>query len=188
MRLGTLVVGLCIGPCGVIVSLSSRKAALTGRDGFSALVTIGRGTTMFYQDLNTELSFVPTVLYIDDNVQSIDIISRLLYAKTDWRLITSTQGLEGVDIALTLQPELILLDLVLPDINGLEVLQRLRADVRTVDTPIIMLSAEAHKDKIEECLAAGANDYFVKPCDLHQFLSALYSFMSGDLHWTPVGV
>jgi two-component system chemotaxis sensor kinase CheA len=143
---------------------------------------------MFFQDLCPELSFAPTVLHVDDNVESIDIISRLLYAKTDWRLITSTLGVEGVEIALRLEPDLILLDLQLPDINGLEILHQLRADVRTVDTPVIMLSAEAHRNKIDECLAAGANDYFVKPCDLHQFLGALNAFMNGDVHWTPVGV
>jgi CheY-like chemotaxis protein len=141
---------------------------------------------MFYQDLNPELAFVPTVLYVDDNVHSLDIISRLFHAKTDWRLITSTLGLEGVDIAVTLQPDMILLDLQLPDISGLAVLQQLRADVRTCDTPIIMLSAEAHQNKIDECIAAGANDYFVKPCDLSSFLTALNAFMSGDMHWSPV--
>ena len=141
---------------------------------------------MFYQDLSPELSFVPTVLYVDDNVQSLDIVSRLLHAKTDWRLITSTVGVEGVDIALTLRPDMILLDLQLPDISGLAVLQQLRADVRTCDTPIIMLSAEAHQKKIDECMAAGATDYFVKPCDLQSFLTALHAFMSGDMHWSPV--
>jgi CheY-like chemotaxis protein len=143
---------------------------------------------MFYQDLSPELSFAPTVLYVDDNVQSIDIVSRLLHAKTDWRLITSTLGVEGLDIATTLLPDLILLDLQLTDVSGFGVLRQLRADVRTADTPIIMLSAEAHQHRIDECLAAGANDYFVKPCDLHQFLAALHAFMSGDMHWTPVGV
>lgn len=143
---------------------------------------------MFSNDIRPELSFAPTVLYVDDNLQSIDIISRLVHAKTDWRLITSTLGSEGLDIATTLQPDLILLDLQLPDISGLGVLRLLRSDVRTADTPIIMLSAEAHQSKIDECLAAGANDYFAKPCDLHQFLTALHAFMSGDMHWTPVGV
>lgn len=143
---------------------------------------------MFYQDISPELAFVPTVLYVEDNMHSIDIISRLLHAKTEWRLITSTLGIEGLEMALTLRPELILLDLQLPDISGLDVLRVLRADARTADTPIIMLSAEAHQEKIEECMAAGASDYFVKPCDLHQFLTALHTFMRGDAHWTPVHV
>jgi CheY-like chemotaxis protein len=141
---------------------------------------------MFYQDLSPELSFVPNVLYVDDNVHSLDIISRLLRAKTDWRLITSTLGVEAVDIARTIRPDMILLDLQLPDISGLAVLRQLRADVRTCNTPIIMLSAEAHQKKIDECMAAGANDYFVKPCDLASFLTALRAFMSGDVHWAPV--
>jgi CheY-like chemotaxis protein len=143
---------------------------------------------MFFQDLNPELSFVPTVLYVDDNVHSLDIISRLLHSKTDWRLITSTLGVEGVEIALTLRPDMILLDLQLPDISGLSVLRQLRGDHRTRETPIIMFSAEAHQNKIDECMAAGANDYFVKPCDLQQFVTALHAFMSGDVHWSPVRV
>ena len=143
---------------------------------------------MFYQDISPELAFVPTVLYVDDNVHSIDIISRLLHAKTQWRIITSTLGVEGLEMALALQPDVILLDLQLPDISGLDVLRVLRADVRTADTPIIMLSAEAHEDKIEECMAAGASDYFVKPCDLHQFLAVLHGYMLGDVQWTPVRV
>ena len=144
---------------------------------------------MFYQDINPEFSFVPTVLYIDDNIHSIDIISRLLHAKTNWRLMTSMLGVEGVEIATALLPDLILLDLQLPDINGLEVLRQLRADPRTSETPIIMLSAEAHQHKIDECLNAGADDYFVKPCDLNQFVVALHSFMrGGDRQWLPVRV
>jgi CheY-like chemotaxis protein len=143
---------------------------------------------MFYQDINPEFSFVPTVLYVDDNIHSIDIISRLLHAKTQWRVITSMLGVEGVEIATTLLPDLILLDLQLPDINGLDVLRQLRADVRTSATPIIMLSAEAHQSKIDECLNAGANDYFVKPCDLNLFVIALHSFMRSDRQWSPVRV
>jgi CheY-like chemotaxis protein len=143
---------------------------------------------MFHQDISPELAFVPSVLYVDDNIQSIDIISRLLHAKTHWRLMTSMLGVEGVEIATTLRPDLILLDLQLPDINGLDVLRQLRGDFRTSETPILMLSAEAHQNKIDECLSAGANDYFVKPCDLNQFLIALHAFMRGDRHWSPVRV
>ena len=143
---------------------------------------------MFYQDISPELTFVPTVLYVDDNVQSIDIISRLLHSKTHWRLITSMLGFEGIEIATTLRPDLVLLDLQLPDINGLDVIRQLRADRRTCDTPIIMLSAEAHQNKIDECLLAGASEYFAKPCDLNEFLDALHAFMRGDAHWTPVRV
>jgi CheY-like chemotaxis protein len=143
---------------------------------------------MFYQDISPEFSFVPTVLYVDDNIHSIDIISRLLHAKTQWRVITSMLGVEGVEIATTLLPDLILLDLQLPDIHGLDVLRQLRADSRTSETPILMLSAEAHQNKIDECLNAGANAYFVKPCDLNQIVLALYSFMRADRQLSPVHV
>ncbi len=143
---------------------------------------------MYFEDITPELSLAATVLYIDDNLHSIDIISRLLHVKTDWRLITSRLGVEGVEIALTLCPDLILLDLQLPDISGIDVLRRLRSDVRTADTPIVMLSAEAHPDKIDQCLAAGANDYVAKPCDLREFLSTLEVFMSGCVRWTPLKV
>ena len=82
-------------------------------------------------------------------------------------------GASGIDRARTAQPDLILLDMQLPDIDGLEVLRRLRADPATAAIPCIALSANAMPEDIQVALGAGFADYWTKPLDFRVFLGAL---------------
>ena len=85
----------------------------------------------------------------------------------------SGDGASGVALAGSLRPDLILIDMQLPDMDGHEVLRRLRAQAGTAATPCIALSANALPDDIERALAAGFADYWTKPIDLGAFLAAL---------------
>jgi signal transduction histidine kinase len=113
------------------------------------------------------------VLYIEDNPVNALIISELLARRSDLELAVATDGTRGVEMAQRLLPQLILLDMHLPDIDGLEVMRRLQADVRTAHIPCIALSANAMPEDIDRTLQAGASDYWTKPLDFRAFMGAL---------------
>jgi PAS domain S-box-containing protein len=113
------------------------------------------------------------LLYIEDNPVNAMIISELLGRRSDLELSVAIDGTRGVELAQALLPQLILLDMQLPDIDGLEVMQRLQADVRTAHIPCIALSANAMPEDIERALQAGVSDYWTKPLDFRAFMTAL---------------
>jgi PAS domain S-box-containing protein len=114
-----------------------------------------------------------TVLYIEDNLASFQLMDRIFARWTGVKLISAMQGRLGVDLAMQHHPDLVLLDLHLPDIHGYEVLQRLRGNDATRDIPIIVTSADATSGQIERLLEAGADDYLTKPLDIPQFTEAV---------------
>jgi CheY-like chemotaxis protein/anti-sigma regulatory factor (Ser/Thr protein kinase) len=115
------------------------------------------------------------LLYIEDNPVNVLIVQELLTQRPDLELHTAADGLSGVREALGRQPDLILIDMQLPDIDGHEVLRRLRAGTGTAATPCIALSANAMPEDIERALQAGFDDYWTKPLDLRVFLRSLES-------------
>ena len=94
------------------------------------------------------------------------------------RLLTAMQGSLGLELAREHQPDLILLDLHLPDMLGDEVLRRLQADPRTRDIPVVVLSADAVPSHIARLRAAGAVAYLTKPLDVVQFFTTLHEILS----------
>jgi PAS domain S-box-containing protein len=113
------------------------------------------------------------LLYIEDNPVNALIISELVARRPDLQLHLAGDGLSGVDMARQLQPELVLLDMQLPDIDGHEVLRRLRSLPATADIPCIALSANAMPEDIALALDAGMLDYWTKPLDFSVFMAAL---------------
>ena len=114
-----------------------------------------------------------TVLYIEDNLPNVQLMEGILTHRPEVRLLTALQGALGVELARQHRPNVILLDLHLPDINGDEVLRRLRADVATRDIPVVMISADATPGQIQRLIVAGANDYLSKPFNIAHFLRVL---------------
>jgi CheY-like chemotaxis protein len=86
------------------------------------------------------------------------------------RLMSAVQGRLGLDLAYQHQPDLILLDLHLPDLSGDEVLRRLQADTRTRRTPVVMISADATPGQVDRLLCAGAASYMTKPLNVEKLL------------------
>jgi CheY-like chemotaxis protein len=122
-----------------------------------------------------------TILYIEDNLYNVQLVERLLLQRPDVQLLTSVQGIPGIDIAQARHPDLILLDVHLPDINGFDVLQRLRTDPVTAIIPIVVLSADATPGQVTKFTEAGANEYFTKPLDLKLLLGLIDSYLGeGD--------
>jgi signal transduction histidine kinase/ActR/RegA family two-component response regulator len=117
---------------------------------------------------------VGRVLYIEDNRANLQIVDSIL---TDLRpgieLHTATDGRAGAELAEQRRPDLLLLDLNLPDMQGEEVLRRLRARTETADVPILILSADSTSRNITRLLKTGADAYLTKPLDVPQFLDTV---------------
>lgn len=121
-----------------------------------------------------------TVLYIEDNISNLRLVERLLTHRPSVRLISALQGRLGQELAVQHHPDLILLDVHLPDIPGAEVLRRLRAEPSTNDIPVVMLSADATQSQIDRFLNAGAAGYLVKPLDLNALLAVLDELLAAN--------
>jgi hypothetical protein len=113
------------------------------------------------------------LLYIEDNPVNALIIGELMARRGDLALQVAVDGSSGVSQARALLPDLILLDMQLPDFDGYEVLRRLRAEPRTAAIPCIALSANAMPQDIERALKAGMSDYWTKPLDFKAFMASL---------------
>ncbi|MBI5777038.1 MAG: PAS domain S-box protein, partial [Nitrospirae bacterium] len=119
-----------------------------------------------------------TVLYIEDNLPNYQLVERLVEKRPDVKLIGAMQGKLGVELAVAHRPDVILLDLNLPDIQGDEVVLRLREHPETAAIPVVMLSADAMQKQIDKLLAAGAQKYLTKPIEVTQFYSLLDELMT----------
>src|SRR5713226_3461712 len=114
-----------------------------------------------------------TILYIEDNLANLRLIEGALNRRPGITLLTATQASIGLDLARQQQPDLILLDLHLPDAPGQELLRQLKADPRTRSIPVIVISADATPAQMRNLLAAGAQVYLTKPIDVPRFFQAL---------------
>ena len=119
------------------------------------------------------------LLYIEDNLANLDLVETFLLTRPGWKLVPALQGRIGVELAREHRPDLVLLDLHLPDISGEEVLRRLRADPRTATIPIVIISADATRDSLDRLRGAGADAYLTKPLDLDDFLATLETHLPG---------
>ncbi len=119
-----------------------------------------------------------TVLYIEDNQENYNLVERLVERRPGIQLIGAMQGKLGVELAVAHRPDAILLDLNLPDIQGDEVLLRLREHPETATIPVVMLSADVMPKQIDKLLAAGAKKYLTKPIDVTQFYALLDALMA----------
>jgi len=116
---------------------------------------------------------VSTVLYIEDDVANVQLVERLLMQRPNINLITSLLGGLGIELAQQYRPDLILLDVHLTDLHGFEVLERLQGDSRTIDIPVVVLSADATTWQRRRFRNAGVYEYLSKPFDLQQLLDVI---------------
>ncbi|MGZ8921432.1 MAG: PAS domain S-box protein, partial [Limisphaerales bacterium] len=114
-----------------------------------------------------------TLLYVEDNPANLKLIEQLIERRTDIRLLTAVNGTLGVDLAREALPEVILMDINLPGISGIEALQILRADPATAHIPIVALSANAMARDLEKGLEAGFFRYLTKPIKVKELMDTL---------------
>jgi CheY-like chemotaxis protein len=113
------------------------------------------------------------VLYIEDDPVNFTLVERILEFRPTLTLMHARTGNDGVELAHTYRPRLILLDLNLPDMHGSEVLRRLQNQAETAAVPVVVLSADATPSQIERLLTAGARNYLTKPFDIDPFLAVV---------------
>ena len=118
----------------------------------------------------------PRILIVDDQPMNVDILKTRL-AVHGYELLTATDGAEALAIASTQQPDLILLDIMMPRIDGIEVCQRLKADTALPFMPIIMVTAKADSKDIVAGLDAGADEYLTKPVDQASLVARVKSML-----------
>jgi PAS domain S-box-containing protein len=114
-----------------------------------------------------------TLLYVEDNPANMRLVEQLIERRPDIRLITAINGMLGIELARTAQPTLILMDINLPGISGIEALKTLRADPATAHIPVVALSANAMYRDIEKGLEMGFFRYLTKPIKVKEFMDTL---------------
>jgi PAS domain S-box-containing protein len=119
-----------------------------------------------------------TILYIEDQDLNLRLVERILGPRPQYHLITAMLGAEGIALAWEERPDLILLDLNLPDMTGDAVLHRLKSDPTTRQIPVIMVSADAMGERNDTLLRLGASGYLTKPYKLDEFMRVIESALS----------
>jgi signal transduction histidine kinase/ActR/RegA family two-component response regulator len=119
-----------------------------------------------------------TILYIEDNPANIEVVSRFVKGLPNASVRSVASGRAGIESAVCDNPDIILLDLDLPDLHGSQILHELKADTKTAHIPIVILSADANPGTVRRLLHHGALAYLTKPIDLVEFAKLLGSATS----------
>ena len=114
-----------------------------------------------------------TLLYIEDNLANMQLVEQLIARRPDMRLLTAGDAILGIAIARTRLPEVILMDINLPGMSGIQALKILRDDQLTAHIPVLAISANAMPHDIRKGLEAGFSRYLTKPIDVNEFMDAL---------------
>ncbi len=114
-----------------------------------------------------------TLLYVEDNPANLKLVERIIARQPNMRLLTAVNGLSGIEIAHEIQPDLILMDINMPGISGIEAMKILRSDPVTRHIPIIAVSANAKPLDIERGQEAGFFSYLTKPIKVDEFMEAM---------------
>jgi PAS domain S-box-containing protein len=120
------------------------------------------------------------VHYIEDNETNIEVMRGIFAQRPQVRLAVSVRGLQGLEDLRRAPPDLLLLDLQLPDIGGLEVLRQMRQDSALAGIPVVVVSADATSLHMQEALQAGALHYVTKPVDVAPFLALVDSVLNDE--------
>jgi CheY-like chemotaxis protein len=118
---------------------------------------------------------MPKILLVEDNEMNRDMLSRRLIRR-GYEVVIAVDGQQGVDMAGSIAPNLILMDMSLPVIDGWEATRRIKASEATKNIPVIALTAHAMSGDREQALAAGCDDYDTKPIDLARLLPKIEKF------------
>ena len=178
---------------GIGLVVSKRLVELMGGEiGVESLVGVG---SVFWIELNSSEAMQPdesndvphelaqprvqpgtalrTLLYIEDNRANMQLVEQLIERRSDMRLLSAGDGMRGITLARIHQPEVILMDINLPGISGIQALKILRDDPITAHIPVIAISANAMPYDIKKGLEAGFLCYLTKPIKVSQFMDAL---------------
>jgi PAS domain S-box-containing protein len=153
----------------------------------TAPLTMSAATELISSDESAELSLtgVRTLLYVEDNPANLKLVEKLIARRQDLRLLSATDGIRGVELARKHQPDVILMDINLSGISGIDALQLLREDDTTAHIPVVALSANAMPRDIQRGMDAGFFRYLTKPIKVAEFMDALnvaLAFADNETH------
>jgi len=122
---------------------------------------------------------VKKILLVEDNEMNRDMLSRRL-AKRGYAVVMAVDGAEGVTMARSESPDLVLMDMGLPVMDGWTATRHIKADPSTAQIPVLALTAEAMEGDREKCLSAGCNEYDTKPVDLERLIRKMEALLAGS--------
>jgi PAS domain S-box-containing protein len=177
---------------GIGLVVTKRLVELMG-GAIGVKSTVGKGSVFWFELVSTAAPGLPvevktptsldpgspgdellrTLLYVEDNPANLQLVEQLIARRPGMRLLAAADADTGVEIARTRQPDVILMDINLPGISGIEALAILRRDPTTASIPVVALSANAIPRDIEKGLEAGFCRYLTKPIKVHEFMDAL---------------
>ncbi|MFA6063544.1 MAG: response regulator [Gallionella sp.] len=169
---------------GLVVALRLVEL-MEGRMGVESRVDVGSlfwfeldsGTGTETVTANTPTQALPpphgTLLYVEDNPANMKLVEQIIARRPGFRLLTAVNALDGIDMARTFQPDVVLMDINLPGMSGIEALQILRTDKLTAHIPVMALSANAMPLDIETGMKSGFFRYLSKPIKIDEFTASL---------------
>jgi two-component system cell cycle response regulator DivK len=122
---------------------------------------------------------VKKILLVEDNEMNRDMLSRRL-TKRGYAVVMGVDGAEGVAMASSESPDLVLMDMGLPVMDGWTAARHIKSDPATARIPVIALTAETAEGDREKCLAAGCDDYDTKPVDLERLIGKIETLLAGE--------
>ena len=125
-----------------------------------------------------------TVLIVDDEPNIVRLV-RITLEDSRVQVLEAADGATALDRAAAFRPDLVLLDVDLPDVSGLEVCRRLKEDTALAKTKVVMLTAAAQRDDVARGFAAGADEYLTKPFSPVRLLSLVEQLMPQTIRWRP---
>jgi len=196
---------------GTGIGLVITKRIIELMDGFIGVESeVGKGSVFWIEVLNEQVDAVMKepmekkkekvfmlnpaqdkifkVLYIEDNPANLRLVSQLLDRRSNIKMWSAAEPLLGLEMAVEHRPDLILLDINLPGMSGIEVLKVLREDEINVETPIIAVSANAMPKDIQAALDAGFDEYITKPLDVAKFYKVLDEVLNQSLNSEHINV
>jgi CheY-like chemotaxis protein len=130
---------------------------------------------------------MPRILVVEDNEWSRDIIARRL-SRRGYQVICAADGRRGIAMAHDQSPDLILMDMSLPEIDGWDAVRRLKADPATRAIPIVALTAHAMASDRKKAIDAGCDDYYTKPVDFESLVRAMEALLETRNSLAPTGI
>lgn len=120
----------------------------------------------------------PTILLVDDS-PTVILFEKLVLGG-GYEIISAENGKKGVETAIKARPDIILMDMMMPEMNGMEALKALRASKECKDTPIIMVTTKSDEDRVETCFKLGCTDYITKPIRQVELISKVRKYLSAS--------
>jgi CheY-like chemotaxis protein len=117
------------------------------------------------------------ILIVDDT-RTVLMVEKLMLAGQNCELDTASNGREGLEKAKSYRPDLILLDIIMPEMDGIEACRRLKSDPDTKDITVIMVTTKGEPERVEQALIAGCDDYITKPIDKFELTSKVTKYLS----------